>query len=66
MPPEPQAAMAQREIHAEVLLREGGSQTVGIAVGIDADEYFGHTASPVERSHNQAPLAASPGCRPFI
>ena len=58
--------MAQREIHAGVLLREGGSQTVGFAVGIGADEYFGHTASPVERSHNQAPLAASPGCRPFI
>jgi len=58
--------MAQREIHAEVLLREGGSQTVGIALGIDADEYFGHTASPAERSHNQAPLAASPGCSPFI
>ena len=58
--------MAQREIHVEVLLREGGSQTVGIALGIDADEYFGHSASPVERSHNHAPLAASPGCRPFI
>ena len=25
MPPEPQAAVAQREIHAEVLLREGGA-----------------------------------------
>lgn len=65
MPPEPQAAVAQREIHAEVLLREG-SQTFGLALGIGADEYFGRAAGPVQGGHNQAPVAASPGCRPFI
>lgn len=51
MPPEPQAAVAQREIHAEVLLREGSADVA--THSFSSSRHSAKAMSPLNRDPSE-------------